>query len=41
MVSIANHNLNNYLDTLDESAKKEFIQLMSEDVSSLKTKFET
>ena len=41
MVSIANHNLNNYLDTLDESAKKEFIQLMSEDFSSLKTKFET
>ena len=41
MVSIANHNLNNYLDTLDESAKKEFIQLMSEDVSSLKNKFET
>ena len=41
MVSIADHNLNNYLDTLDESAKKEFIQLMSEDFSSLKTKFET
>jgi hypothetical protein len=40
MVSIANHNLNNYLDNLDESAKKEFIQIMSEDVSSLKNKFE-
>jgi hypothetical protein len=41
MVSIANQTLNNYLDNLDESAKKEFIQLMSEDVSSLKEKFET
>ena len=41
MVSIANQTLNNYLDNLDESAKKEFVQLMSEDVSSLKEKFET
>ena len=41
MVSIANQTLNNYLDNLDETAKKEFIQLMSEDTSSLKEKFET
>ena len=41
MVSIANHTLNNYIDNLDETAKKEFIQLMSEDTSSLKEKFET
>jgi hypothetical protein len=40
MVSIANQTLNSYLDNLDEGAKKEFIQLMSEDTSSLKTKFE-
>ena len=40
MVSIANQTLNNYLDNLNQSAKKEFIQLMSEDVSSLKEKFE-
>lgn len=40
MVSIANQTLNNYLDNLDETAKKEFIQLMSEDTSSLKEKFE-
>ena len=40
MVSIANQTLSNYLENLDEDAKKEFIQLMSEDTSSLKTKFE-
>ena len=40
MVSIANQTLNNYLDNLDETTKKEFIQLMSEDTSSLKEKFE-
>jgi hypothetical protein len=40
MVSIANQTLNNYLENLDEAAKKEFIQLMSEDTSSLKTKFD-
>jgi hypothetical protein len=40
MVSIANQTLNSYLDNLDEGDKKEFIQLMSEDTSSLKTKFE-
>lgn len=40
MVSIANQTLNSYLDNLDEESKKEFIQLMSEDTSSLKTKFE-
>lgn len=41
MVSIANQTMNSYLENLDESAKKEFIQLMSEDASTLKTKFET
>lgn len=41
MVSIANQTLNNYLDNLDETTKKEFIQLMSEDTSSLKERFET
>ena len=40
MVSIANQTLNNYLENLDEASKKEFIQLMSEDTSSLKTKFD-
>jgi len=40
MVSIANQTLNNYLENLDEAAKKEFIQLMSEDTSLLKTKFD-
>ena len=40
MVSIANQTLNSYLENLDEDAKKEFIQLMSEDTSSLKTKFD-
>jgi len=40
MVSIANQTLNSYLESLDEAAKKEFIQLMSEDTSLLKTKFD-
>jgi hypothetical protein len=41
MVSIANQTMNGYLENLDESSKKEFIQLMSEDASLLKEKFET
>lgn len=40
MVKIANQTLSNYLETLDENAKKEFIQLLSEDVDNLKSKFE-
>jgi len=41
MVNIANQTLMNYIETLDESSKKEFFQIISEDVSSLETKFET
>jgi hypothetical protein len=41
MVKIANQTLSNYIDNLDESSKKEFIQLISEDSKSLETKFET
>ena len=41
MVKIANQTLNNYVDNLDESSKKEFLQLMSEDSKSLEGKFET
>ena len=41
MVSIANQTMKGYIDNLDESTKKEFIQLMSEDTSLLKEKFET
>ena len=41
MVSIANQTLNNYVDNLDESSKKEFLQLISEDSKSLEDKFET
>ena len=40
MVSIANQTLRNYLDTLDENSKKEFIQLVSEDTKVLEDKFE-
>ena len=40
MVSIANQTLRNYLDTLDEVSKKEFIQLVSEDTKVLEGKFE-
>jgi hypothetical protein len=41
MVRIANQTLTNYIETLDESSKKEFIQLMSEDAKILEGKFET
>jgi hypothetical protein len=41
MVSIANQTLSNFIDNLDETTKKEFIQLMSEDTKSLEGKFET
>ena len=41
MVSIANQTLNNYIENLDENSKKEFLQIISEDIQSLETKFET
>lgn len=41
MVSIANQTLNNYIENLDENSKKEFLQIISEDVQSLETKFES
>jgi hypothetical protein len=41
MVRIANQTLSNYIETLDENSKKEFIQIMSEDSTSLENKFET
>jgi hypothetical protein len=40
MVNIANQTLRNYLDTLDENSKKEFIQIVSEDIKILEEKFE-
>lgn len=40
MVTIANQTLNKYVETLDESSKKEFFQLISEDAKSLEDKFE-
>lgn len=41
MVSIANQTLNKYVEGLDESSKKEFLLLISEDSKSLEDKFET
>lgn len=41
MVAIANQTIKNYIQTLDESSKKEFFQIMSEDTKILETKFET
>lgn len=41
MVSIANQTVNNYILNLDENSKKEFFQIVSEDVKILETKFET
>ena len=41
MVSIANQTVNNYILSLDENSKKEFFQIVSEDIKILETKFET
>ena len=41
MINIANQTMNGYIENLDESAKKEFIQLMSEDTTLLNRKFNT
>jgi hypothetical protein len=40
MVSIANQTLRNYIETMDESSKKEFLELVSEDSKVLESKFE-
>ena len=40
MVSIANQTLRGYIDNLDETTKKEFFQLISEDTKTLESKFE-
>ena len=39
MVSIANKTLKNHIDNLDESAKKDFFEILKEDVSSLEEKY--
>jgi hypothetical protein len=41
MVSIANQTLRGYIDNLDETSKKEFFQLISEDTKTLESKFES
>lgn len=41
MVSIANQTLRTYIDELDESTKKEFFKIISEDSKTLEVKFET
>ena len=41
MVKVANQSLNNYVETLDESSKKEFLEIIKEDTKSLKIKFES
>lgn len=40
MVSIANQTLRGYIENLDETTKKEFFQLISEDTKTLEDKFE-
>jgi hypothetical protein len=40
MVSIANQTLRGYIENLDETSKKEFFQLISEDTKTLEGKFE-
>lgn len=41
MVAVANQTIRNYIETLDENSKKEFIQIVSEDTKVLENKFET
>ena len=41
MVKVANQSLNNYIETLDESSKKELMEIIKEDTKSLKIKFES
>lgn len=40
MVKIANQTISNYVETLDESAKRELLNILSEDSEKLKLKFE-
>lgn len=40
MVNIANQTISSYLNNLDESVKKDLINILSEDVEKLKLKFE-
>jgi len=40
MVKIGNQTINNYLETLDESSKKELIKVISEDTEKLKVKYD-
>ena len=41
MVTVANQTISNYIESLDETTKKEFFQIVSEDTKTLETKFET
>lgn len=41
MVNIANQTLTKYIETLDESAKKEFMQIVSKDPKELESEFES
>lgn len=41
MVAVANQTIRNYIETLDENSKKEFMQIVSEDTKVLENKFET
>jgi len=40
MIKVANQSLNKYVETLDESTKKEFLEIIKEDTKFLKIKFE-
>jgi hypothetical protein len=40
MVKIANQTLRNYIETMDETSKKEFFQIVSEDNRNLENRFE-
>jgi hypothetical protein len=41
MIKVANQNLGQYVQNLDESSKKELLDIIKEDTKSLKIKFES
>ncbi len=41
MVTVANQTISNYIESLDETTKKEFFQIVSEDSKTLENKFQS
>jgi hypothetical protein len=41
MVKVSNQTISNYIESLDETTKKEFFQIVSEDSKTLENKFQS